>query len=242
MHLILFDIDGTLINGKGMGRLALERAFAEVFDKHAAQHPEIGDVHIAGSTDQVIVGNMARLYGIDEPIFRSRYAEFEAAYLRHLRITVADSDGKRPCPGIPELLERLHNHPRIQLALLTGNLEPGARIKLEPFDLNRYFSLGGFGSDGHDRGDMARLAWRRAKTTTGVEIAAEHVAVVGDTVYDVGAGRANGFLAVGVGTGWASREVLEEAGADVVFDDLSPRHGFETWLAERWNLEDPRPL
>ena len=236
MHLILFDIDGTLIRGKGMGRMALERAFGEVFDKHAEAHPEVHDVHIAGSTDRVIIENMARIYGIEGDHFQMRYPEYEASYLRHLRITVAESNEKQPCPGIPELLDRLHDNPRIELALLTGNLEPSARIKLEPFDLNRYFEVGGFGSDGHDRTDFARLARERARQRTGRDFPSENVLVVGDTVFDVKAGRAHGFLTVGVGTGWASREVLEKAGVNAYFEDLTPQHGFEEWLEERWDL------
>jgi phosphoglycolate phosphatase-like HAD superfamily hydrolase len=63
------------------------------------------------------------------------------------------------------------------------------------------------------------------------------VLVVGDTEYDVLAGKRNGFLAAGVVTGFGSRESMEAAGADAIFETLAPEHGFETWLADRWRLE-----
>lgn len=236
MHLMLFDIDGTLIRGKGMGRLAMQRAFKEVFGKNVDDYPEVRDVRIAGSTDLVILEDMARAFGISTETFRAAHIELEAAYLEHLKITLAESDQKVPCPGVPELLGRLEGHDRIELALLTGNMEPGARIKLEPFGLNRYFATGGFGNDHRDRRDMAIVARERAMKRTGREIPPEQVVVVGDTVHDVSAGKSNGFLTAAVATGWSPRETLEEAEPDRVFDDLTPENGFETWLAGVWKI------
>jgi phosphoglycolate phosphatase-like HAD superfamily hydrolase len=95
--------------------------------------------------------------------FRARLSDFEAAYCRHLRVTVAASPDKEPCPGILELLPRLHRHPAVLLGLLTGNIEKGARLKLDPFGLNAYFPFGGFGSDHVDRAVMAARAWEIAR-------------------------------------------------------------------------------
>jgi len=236
MHLMLFDIDGTLIRGKGMGRTAMERAFGEVFGKSVDHYPAVRDVHIAGSTDLVILEDMARVFEISRTSFEAAYPEYEAAYLRHLTRTLDESDQKAPCPGVPGLLSRLEGHDRIELALLTGNMEPGARLKLEPFGLNRYFATGGFGNEHRDRGDMARLVWDRAMQRTGQNIPPEQVVVIGDTVHDVSAGKKHGFLTAAVATGWSPRETLEKAGPDRVFDDLTSRNGFETWLAERWKI------
>lgn len=242
MHLILFDIDGTLVGGQGMGRLALERAFAETFQRRLEDYPRVGEVHFAGSTDRIIHEEMARALEIPAADFERRREELDQAFYRHLRVTVAESDSKTPCPGVLELLPRLATDRRLLLALVTGNLEQGARIKLEPFGLNRYFAFGGFGSDAPDRADLARLARDRAEAISGEPIAPADVVLVGDTTSDMQAARANRYLAAGVTTGWATAQDLTRAGADAVFADLTPAAGFEAWLAGAWNLAEPDPV
>jgi phosphoglycolate phosphatase-like HAD superfamily hydrolase len=236
MHLILFDIDGTLIRGRGFGRRALERAFRDLFGVDAEDNPVLKSVPFAGNSDPRIIAAMARALGIAPDVLRPRLGEFEAAYLEHLRITVAESDTKEPCPGVPEVLESLRADPRLMLGLLTGNVERGARIKLEPFGFNRYFPFGGFGSDDDDRAVMARHARERAEARARVRFVPRDVLVIGDTASDVGAGRANEFLTVGVATGSTTMDSLRDAGATAVFADLSAANGFENWLLERWNL------
>jgi phosphoglycolate phosphatase-like HAD superfamily hydrolase len=179
---------------------------------------------------------MALALGIKPDALGPRLGEFETAYLEHLRVTVAESDTKEPCPGVPEVLESLHADSRLLLGLLTGNVERGARIKLEPFGFNRYFPFGGFGSDDDDRAIMARHALSRAETRAGVRFAPSNVLVIGDTASDVAAGRANEFLTAGVATGSTTAASLRDAGATAVFADLSAAHGFEGWLMDRWNL------
>ena len=237
MHLVLFDIDGTLIRGHGMGRKALERAFAEVFRIRVEEHPELRSVPFAGRTDPTIQAGMAAVLRIPDTVFRAKRSDFEAAYCRHLRVTVAESSDKEPCPGVLDLLPRFHRHPDVLLGLLTGNIEKGARIKLDPFGLNAYFPFGGFGSDHEDRAVLAVKAWEIGRTRAKKPIAPEHVLVVGDTEHDVTAGKQNGFLTAGVTTGFGTREALTAVGVDAVFEDLSPAHGFLVWLRERWDLD-----
>ena len=237
VHLILFDIDGTLIRGAGMGRRGLERAFAEVFGVRIEDHPEVRDVVFGGFTDPIILAAMARALGIDSETFQARWEAFEDAYYRHLQVTVAQTAEKQLCPGIADLIPRLARHPLLVLGLLTGNLERGARIKLEPFGLNAYFPFGGFGSDHEDRTTLAVHALERARTRCGYPILPEHVLVIGDTEHDISAGRRNDFLAAGVATGFGSHESMIAAGAHAIFDTLAPEHGFEDWLRKRWDLD-----
>jgi phosphoglycolate phosphatase-like HAD superfamily hydrolase len=239
MHLILFDIDGTLISGRGMGRQALVRTFAETFDKDPEDYPAVGDIHFAGSTDTFIFAEMVQAFEIPEAALDGRENAFLTAYMRNLRESVAGSSEKKPCPGIPEVLDRLDAHPQTVLGLLTGNWEVGARIKLEPFGLNRHFPFGGFGDDGADRGTLARCARERAEAHTGERFPGDRVLVVGDTVADVAAARSQGFRMAGVATGWDAAGTLEAAGADAVFPDLTPGHGFLPWLDALWSLSPP---
>ncbi len=234
MHLILFDVDGTLIRGHGMGRVALERAFAEVHAVPAEDHPAVRAVPFAGQADPVIVAGMARALGVADPLFRARMAELEAAYVRHLRRTVAEAEGKAACPGVAELLERLDARPDVVTGLVTGNIEAGARIKLEAFGFNRYFPFGGFGGDGEERAVLVERARERAEAYAGAPFAPGDVLVVGDTVHDVAAGLARGYLTAGVATGSTPARELLQAGAHAAFEDLTPEGGFENWLAARW--------
>ncbi len=209
---------------------------ATSFGVEAEDNPVLKSVPFAGNSDPRIIAEMARVLGITPDALKPRLDEFETAYLAHLRVTVAESDTKEPCPGVPEILESLHAAPRVVLGLLTGNVERGARIKLEPFGFNRYFPFGGFGSDDDERAIMARHALSRAEARARVRFAPHDVLVIGDTAADVAAGRANDFLTVGVATGSTTVEGLRDAGATAVFADLSAAHGFETWLLKRWNL------
>jgi phosphoglycolate phosphatase-like HAD superfamily hydrolase len=236
MHLILFDIDGTLISGLGMGRRALVKTFAETFGKDPADHPAVDTIHFAGSTDTYIFAEMVKAFGIPEDAVDGRVDTFLTDYVRNLRDSVAGTTDKHPCPGIAEILPRLQAHPDIVLGLLTGNWEVGARIKLEPFGLNAYFPFGGFGDDGVERQVLARCARERAEAATGTAFTPDRVLVIGDTVADVAAARAHGYVMAGVATGWDTAEALERAGADAVFADLTPGNGFHAWLDARWGL------
>jgi len=238
VHLILFDIDGTLIRGRGMGRRALERAFAEVFHVRVEDYPDVQNVAFAGYTDPKILADMGRALGIDPKSFQAHRTAFEEAYYRHLRVTVAQTADKQVCPGIGELVPRLARNSGLLLGLLTGNLERGARIKLDPFGLNSYFPFGGFGSDHEDRATLAVRALDIARVRSGHSIDPERVLVIGDTEHDIDAGRKNGFLTVGVTTGFGSRESLIAADAHAIFETLAPEHGFEIWLKERWDLDE----
>ena len=111
--------------------------------------------------------------------------------------------------------------PSLRLGLLTGNLEAGARAKLAPFDLNRFFPTGGYGSDAMDRGEIARIAHRRAEEHYARGFPADRVVVLGDTPADVACARANAFHAVLVGTGTDPAEELHASGPDLYFEDFA---------------------
>ena len=107
------------------------------------------------------------------------------------------------------------------LGLLTGNLERGARLKLEPPDFNRYFPFGAFGSDSADRYRLPAIAVARAKERTGRAFTGKSVVVVGDSVHDVGCGRSLGVRSVAVATGITSTERLAAEKPDALMADFS---------------------
>jgi phosphoglycolate phosphatase len=127
----------------------------------------------------------------------------------------------RVLPGILELLEDLAKQPDKILGLLTGNLRQGARLKLEHYDLWRFFPFGAFADDHHDRNALGPCAVRRAVEHAACEFSPGQVDVIGDTGHDIGCGKAFGARTIAVATGSWSRERLAEHRPDFLFDDLA---------------------
>jgi len=219
--LVLFDVDGTLVNAAGAGRRALETAFRRVLGVDGISTLAAG-VRFEGRTDPIIIAEMARAAGLAAEEIDRRQGEFRDAYLAALREEMGRPDPRRRVmPGVPSLLDDLRSRPGVHLGLLTGNIEAGARLKLEPFGLNPYFPDGGFSSDHPDRNEIARIARERLARSTGVAFPPQRVTVVGDTEQDISCARANGYRVVAVESGWVSRERLEAAAPDALFGDLT---------------------
>jgi phosphoglycolate phosphatase-like HAD superfamily hydrolase len=217
---LLFDIDGTLVDTNGAGRRAIEHAFSRQFGLDDVG-PRVAPVHFAGSTDLRIFEELARvLDGVEA--YRTRREALERAYLDALRERMAEHDPeRRVLPGVAALLEQLSRHADTHLGLVTGNMREGARLKLEPFGLDRFFPAGGFGFEHADRREIARIAARRVAEHAGVSFPPSRVVVIGDTPQDVDCARANGFRAVAVGTGWATQEALVASEPDALLPDLA---------------------
>jgi phosphoglycolate phosphatase-like HAD superfamily hydrolase len=221
VRLLLFDVDGTLVDTAGAGRRAMVQAFEQVFDI-AGVDTRMRGVSFAGMTDSSIMPALAQAAGIGDDGLRARGRRLETAYLQALQAEMARADERRRVlPGIRRLLDAVAPREDARLGLLTGNLENGARIKLEPFGLNAFFPAGGFGSDHPDRREVARIAHRRTCQHFGLDFPPECVVVIGDTVYDVDCARHNGFRSLAVACGWGAREELAAAAPDALLDDLS---------------------
>ncbi|MGH9366502.1 MAG: HAD family hydrolase [Thermoanaerobaculia bacterium] len=219
-RLVLFDIDGTLLSAGRVAResvlAALERIYGWKADPEA---PRRGRYDFSGKTDPQIVREL-----VAEEVGRERCeANLDRAlrlYLEELRrrLTPGAVVAK---PGVPELLRRLAAEPRVQLALLTGNLEAGARLKLEPPGFNPYFPFGAFGSDSADRYDLPPLALARARLHGGRDFAGKAIVIVGDSVHDIACGRPLGVRSVAVATGPTSAGRLEAERPDALLPDFS---------------------
>ena len=222
MYLILFDIDGTLCLTGRAGWRAMNRACQDVLD---AEDP-MGAIEFAGRTDWSILRDVMAKYG--RTLDAAALADLRDRYVRYLEGEIHEpgTGVKDVMPGIRPLLDELQRREDVALALLTGNFIEGARIKLEYFDLWRYFPCGAFGGDAASRNDLVPVALARARACGIVNGQPSKVLVVGDTPNDVECALVAGATPVGVATGGYSVEDLRASGAEIVFRDLSETEGF----------------
>ncbi len=218
---MLFDVDGTLVEIGGAGRIAFLQVLEAMFPGSDFNN-SVSRVRFHGKTDPVIIEEIVSGAGIGVEAFEPRRDEFWSRYDRALRAALARDDlTRRALPGVGALLEDLEPRPDVYLGLLTGNVEAGARAKLEALDLNRFFPDGGFASDHRDRREIARIARDKLARLHRIPFAAASTVVVGDTMHDVDCARANGFRAVAVDSGGVPRAELEAARPDSLLDDFT---------------------
>lgn len=217
MRLFLFDVDGTLIHARGAGRRAIARAMLEVYGTSGA----VGGYDLRGRTDPRIVIDVLRAAGVADDVIHARLDACFARYVRELEALVGDGEAVTVMPGVPELVRGLAARADALVGLLTGNIEPGARVKLAPTGLWPYFEVGAFGSDAIDRRRLPAVACARARALTGREFPFDRVVIIGDTPLDVDCARACGARSVAVATGSHSAGELLACAPDVFFDDFS---------------------
>lgn len=210
---VLFDVDGTLVNCGGAGRRAMEAAFVEVCGRS-----DVCAFPFGGGTDRAIARRGLVAAGL-EPEERA-IDDLLARYLRHLPAFLAAAEDYAVMPGVHAMLDRLEAHGGFAIGLGTGNVEPGARAKLRRGGIDGRFAFGGFGCDAEERSVLIEAGARRGAERLGVERDACRVVVIGDTPRDVEAARAIGAECIAVGTGWDDLATLREAGADLVVADL----------------------
>jgi len=224
--LVLFDIDGTLIDSGGAGSRACNLAMEEL----TGIRDGLSGVDFAGKTDLQIVREGFSNHGLsmDDGLME----RFMDAYPGHLKAVMRTTSGTVK-PGVKQLLEGLEARNGAFVGLLTGNVESGARLKLEPHRLNRYFPFGAFGCDHEDRNRLLPIAVRRLTERACIDIAYTDCVVIGDTPRDVECAVVHGSVSIAVATGPHDVETLKRTGADLVVTDLSRREGIIEWVMGR---------
>jgi phosphoglycolate phosphatase-like HAD superfamily hydrolase len=220
-HLVLFDIDGTLLWSRGAGRNAIRAALLAEFGVTGP----VDEYRFDGKTDPQIVRELMASAGVsidgpgrEEALFRHYVELLEAELASHPRVRVL--------PGVPALLDAVEAVDGAVLGLLTGNVRGGAILKLRAAGLEpRRFLVGAFGSDSAERTELPAIAVARAAALLGRSPTGSEVVIAGDTPADMTCGKAIGARAIGVCTGSFDAGALTRAGAHAVFDDLSNTAG-----------------
>lgn len=217
--LVLFDIDGTILQSAGAGRRAIHSALA-VFGVDLAK---ADGIRFDGKTDPQIVIELLHASGDPTPDDSARISAVLDLYLTHLESDLAEHGHRsRLMPGIVELLDRLEGEPGVVLGLLTGNVVTGAQLKLRAVGLDPdRFRVGAYGSDHHLRGELPAIAARRAEPHFGRVPHGPEVVIIGDTPADIRCGEGIGARAVAVATGGYTVAELEATGPAAAFSDLT---------------------
>jgi phosphoglycolate phosphatase len=217
MQLVLFDIDGTLLDSGGCGRAAIRLAMQEVFDTMGT----LDTVNFAGKTDWQILLESLEPAGFSTQHVQAQLERYQLVMARHLTQIVGQFP-VTPCVGALEVVTALREHPQAVVGLVTGNAAALVPIKLraagyDPAD----FKVGAYGSEGWDRSMLPPLALSRARAYSGASFAPEQIVIIGDTPGDITCAASIGARTIAVATGPYSVSQLREYRPDHVFETMA---------------------
>ena len=215
----------------------MSRAFEDLYGVGDA----FNGIPFNGRTDAWILSNAAARHGIADDVLPT----FKPLYLEYLADELGQPGPRKGVmPGVRPLLDALSSRDDVFLALLTGNFAEGARLKLEHFDLWRYFTCGAFGDVVHERNHLLADALTQVSARSGLPAEASRTIIIGDTPLDVGVAIFGGARSIGVATGSHTTDELRTSGADVVFEDFSDVEKVLASLrsAERLPRADPSAI
>lgn len=209
--LLIWDIDGTLINCMGVGRKAMNAAF---FTKYGVENG-FDKVPMAGRLDKAIIHDAMLQHGMSD-------LDIEAFYQAYSLELMEQMDLHKPYvhDGIEEILMETNASGRVLNAVGTGNCKVGADLKLKFTGLFEYIRLGGYGSSHAERAELIKGVINESETWTGGRFSKESIFVIGDTPRDIMAGKANGVKTIALETGGYSKDELEMYQPDYIFSSL----------------------
>jgi len=228
--LILFDLDGTLVDAGGCGQRALVRALEKLY--HLT--PKFDHALISGRTD---LDNFSLIYGLIKKGKKPSAAELKKIKTEYVNFLAQEVNASvrakkyKLVPGVKKFLEFLAKDKDIILGLGTGNVEEGAKLKLAPSGLFSYFTVGGYGEDGHTREEMLQAAVKRAEKKYKTKISPDQVFVIGDTHRDIVAAKNCGFHSAVLTTGFGEAQKIQRAAAELQARDFTKDFAlFCVWL------------
>lgn len=222
MRILLWDIDGTLIRSVRSG--AYKDYTIPVLEEIFGTAGRLREMQVSGMTDLQIFYEALSGEGFTQEEI------FARARILGTRVTEeakkVTGNGVRffeLLPGARETLQALANHPRYRSALVTGNIESMAELKMDLVGLSEFFTLpGAYGDDSHNRRDLPGLAAERIRNHLQVDLTPEQFIVIGDTPSDIDCARHFGARVVAVGTGRVYlREEIVACKPDALLPDLS---------------------
>jgi phosphoglycolate phosphatase len=222
LRILLWDIDGTLIHSRRRG--AFKDYTIPMLEEVFGTAGRLPEMIVSGMTDLQIVGEALKDEGFTHADIFERVDHLRESYMEAMRRATGNGDQFfELLPGVRETLEAVAADPRYRSALVTGNIEPAAHLKMELVGLSEFFDLpGAFGDESHDRRDLPALAAGRIRKHLQLDLAPEQFIVIGDTPNDIECAKHFGARSLAVGTGRLyTREDILACKPDAFLPDLS---------------------
>lgn len=222
LRILLWDIDGTLIRSVRAG--AFKDYTVPMLQEVFGTAGRLPQMKVSGMTDLQIVGEALKHEGFTHEDIRERIDHLREAYMKAMQKATGNGDQFfQLLPGVREALQAVSDHPRYQSAVVTGNIEPAAYLKMELVGLSEFFTLpGAFGDESHDRRDLPALAADRIRAHLQLELAPDQFIVIGDTPNDIECAQHFGARSLAVGTGrFYTDEALLACDPNAFISDLS---------------------
>jgi phosphoglycolate phosphatase len=232
LRILLWDIDGTLI--RSLRRGAFKDYTIPMLEDVFGTAGKLAEMQVSGMTDLGIVAEALHHEGFTHEHIRERIDHLRESYMTAMhKATGNGAEFFQLLPGVCEALQAVADHPRYHSALLTGNIEPAAYLKMELVGLTEFFDLpGAFGDESHDRKDLPTLAAGRISQHLQMDFAPEQFIVIGDTPNDIECARHFGARVVVVGTGrlYSTEDLLAHS-PDAFIPSLTDTQLFMNTLA-----------
>jgi phosphoglycolate phosphatase-like HAD superfamily hydrolase len=215
--LVLWDIDHTLIETRGVGGEIYAEAFKAVTGQPLNHMPAL-----SGRTEPVIFREALQANSVTDT--GDLYERFAAEQARGYASRADELRHRgRALPGVENALRALAKRGDVIQSVLTGNTRPAAEIRLQTFGLDHYidFNSGAYGTDDETRANLVKIACQHAEAAHGGRFDATSTVLIGDTPNDVTAAYEGGARIIAIASGSTSADELADAGADKVFEDLT---------------------
>ncbi|MFN2517026.1 MAG: HAD family hydrolase [Pyrinomonadaceae bacterium] len=222
LRILLWDVDGTLIRSVRSG--AFKDYTIPMLEKVFGTAGRLPEMKVSGMTDLQIIGEALRHEGFTHADIRGRIDELRERYMEAMHNATGNGEQFfEVLPGVRGVLQAVLDHPRYHSALLTGNIEPAAYLKMELVGLSEFFPLpGAFGDESHDRRDLPELAAKRIRRHLNIDLKPDQFIVIGDTPNDIECARHFGARALAVNTGrFYSENDIRACSPDALLPDLS---------------------
>ncbi len=226
MKIIIFDIDGTLLLAGGIGRIAFNRIFQEMFQIDNVW----GNYDPHGKTDCLIIHDLAQS-ALGRKLEDSEKTEVTKRYIQYFNDMFEQVVHFKLLLGVEKLLSMLSQE-KYHLGIATGNYKETAIRKLKRGKIDHFFSFGGYGSDSHDRLQMTEKALERGLQSFGKPIEKKNIFLVGDAQADMACAKALGLHAIGVATGSLSVEQLKMLNPDFLLPNLENAEQFLAYVSK----------
>ncbi len=213
--LLLFDIDGTLLNSAGSGRRSLKESINSVTGMNCENAVNFS---FMGKTDRFIIQSILKNLNVSNSEILIKNIKQE--YFKKLRYNIENNHKKAQILGIEKFLRIINSKTGIKVGLQTGNFRQGAFIKLQSLKLDAFFRVGGFGDACTERVDVIRHALDESASFFNMDFSPDEIIVIGDTPADIYAGKAFNTRTIAVCSNPGMHKGLVESKPDLLIEDF----------------------